>query len=845
MGIENKNRYFHQGHATISEGQPAFPKDEEVSKNVSLSQTQMIQPHELSFPNMQRYDMNIENNYPYMNQGLDNEIKRPSVRSDESLYYAETNSLIHMMNPYLQTPDPSEGYGSTSMFAVDQQRSQMYPDCAKRNIYPSPPLANFENQFSDVYVSDPLAIYQNTYGFPDSVYLSDNLITEDQTQPNKPYTNPSNYHSKSDILENAHQKFMEFVPAFAKINGNNFKELLVGVLRECLHQFSVEDFYNLLCTSEISDNMLSSPIEDLKINKSEFANSRLEGLQLCHLILKTFRQPGADEKLHLTPNLLHISVNFHDICKNFLAIKIMFDCILLVDDSSISACCLPRTSVYKAYFIICKRLIQKHPNNASNLSNGMLNQSQLGKIIKLNFPQLNATRFGKRGESTFHYRGVVWNNAVIDEDTKRVIGLTLPDIDSYFERLQEKRLQKINRSETEPSNSGLEMLTPVSESNLQILRPQLFNKKPIHSFVHFLNTLPVADCFPRSWKKIPGEIPQQSEWAKETMKKSVTVLKCYNIDVEPLLCEIDMTVFCAESLDRFFEGVLLIIRFMMEVSASDQLYLHLYLVVSTLIFPIAFSSKKEVSNRDKAQLRRSLKNFVTRLESGFLDLPLFNNLMAFASLMKKMISFNDLLLSQYRTTSTKSITIAMVGDAQLDLSTDQESLKDLVIKEALKACNAFNWEFLDEPLRKNSNHHIMIVQNMANMYFKLSITGADAVLHISESMSEQELQDSTYDLLYYILEAMQKILHEVFLSESSMLQLPIKLIDSFMSSITSEFQNLSFRQFSNREPELSKEIFRAWWVHLNLVHEYFDILSEITAISALAVNGEKENRTLL
>lgn len=845
MGIENKNRYFHQGHATISVGELAFPKDEEVSKNVTLSHSRMIQPYELGFSNMQRYDMNIENNYPYLNQGFDNEIKKPSVRSDESLNYGETNSLIHMMNPYLQTPDPLEGYGNTSMFAVDQQWSQMLPGCAEKNIYPSPPVANFENQFSDVYVSDPSAIYQNTVEFPDSVYLPDNLITEDQNQPNIPYTNTSNYHSKSNILENAYQKFMEFVPVFAKINGNNFKELLVGVLRECLHQFSVEDLYNLLYISEISDNMLSSHIEDLKINQSESANSRLEGFQLCHLILKTFRQPGADEKLHLTPNLLHISVNFHDVCKNFLAIKIMFDCVILVDDSSISDCYLPRSSMYKAYFIICKKLIQKYPNNSSNLSNGLLNQSQLGKIIKLNFPQLKATRFGKRGESTFHYRGVVWNNAVIYEDTKRLIGLTLPDIASYFEHLQVKRLQKINQPETEPSNTGLGMLTPVSESNLQILRPHLFKKKPIHSFVHFLNTLPVADCFPRSWKKVPGEIPQQSEWAKETMRKSVTVLKCHNIDVEPLLCEIDITVFCAESLDNFFEGVLLIIRFMMEVSASDQLYLHLYLVLSTLIFPIAFSSNKEVSNRDKVQLRRSLKNFVTRLESGFLDLPLFNNLMAFANVMKKMIIFNDLLLSQYRTTSTKSITSAMVGDAQLDLSTDQESLKDLVIREALKACSAFNWEFLDEPLRKNSKHQIMIVQSIANMYFKLSITGSEVVVHISESMTEQELDCSTYEVLYYIFEAMQKIFHEVFLSESLMLQLPIKLIDSFMSSITSEFQNLSFRQFSNREPELSKEIFKAWWVHLNLVHEYFDILSEITAISALAVNGEEGTQTLL
>lgn len=641
-----------------------------------------------------------------------------------------------------------------------------------------------------------------------------------------------NLRPKSKSLQDAEEKYITFLPLIAGTNSKSFAEILVKVLHECLYQLSLDDFYNLLYNYETPDQVVCLPVDGFKVDKSEPSHLRMEGLHLCYLILEKLRLHcvGGQVSVH-SPQKLY--AKFQDVCKTFLTLKIIFDSIKTVEDNTKSECSLPRISVYKAYYIICQKLRQKYPNKSDTSKtqpNILFTHSQIGKMLKLLFPNLKYRRIGKRGDSIYHYNGVIWNTLLIDDDIKNLIELPLPDIEYNFRRV-------INQGETSQSNKinssdGNEIPNSTLLPLLRTPSLQFFTKKAVYSFVHFSTTFLVGECFPRSWESKPGQVPQQSEWAKETMEKSVHVLKTHNIDIEPLISKIAGPVFCAESLDNFLEDILLVIQHLMECSASEELYLHLYLIVSTLIFPIVFSSSNEVSSRDRIQLRASLSNFVIRLEAIPMNASLFCNLMAFVKILKKMIHFNMLILSSFKSSSTSSIIRAMVGDAQLGISRDELMMEDLVLEKAYVACTAFNWEFIKGNLKQSSTVQISIIKNMRDAYTKLSLAIAESLLLLAESLRGAAFINSTYDLLYHLFKCISKLFHEIFLPHNAvMLELPIRLIEYFLLSLTKEFQVLCFRQYAKREHELSKDVFRAWWVHLSTGQEYFNILSEICALN--------------
>lgn len=388
-----------------------------------------------------------------------------------------------------------------------------------------------------------------------------------------------------------------------------------------------------------------------------------------------------------------------------------------------------------------------------------------------------------------------------------MVNLSLPDIDSNLQPTQSQGINETARYQTNSSLNGNERLSPASPSTLQTPSLDLLKRKPIYSFVYLSNTFPVADCFLRSFDSIPGKVPRQSAWAKETMNKSIKALKNHTIDMDPLINIIGGPEFCAESLDIFLDCVLLLILHSLGISAPEDMYLHVYLIVSTLIFPIVFSTRKEISNRNKVRLRISLNNFSSRLEGIPMEATLFCNLMSFVRIIKTMTTFSKLLLSEYKTSATRDILRAMIGDTQMDKSMDGKFFEDMIIREAFIACNAFNWEFLGKNLGQSSMHHIL--QNITNAYVKLAIYGSQKILRIPDLMSDQDFEEQAFEMLYHLFEIMVKAFHTVFINHTAVLQLPIKVVSSFLNLIIKEFQNLSFRHFSNRDPELSKEIFRA------------------------------------
>lgn len=420
--------------------------------------------------------------------------------------------------------------------------------------------------------------HQNTYISIHSYHFFQSTLTK------KKLSLPENYCTME--TDNISQ-FIKYVPMLNNTNSLNYAEVLAKVLHDCLYQIPLEDFFNFILT------LVASEKKD-QFDENYFVTLKLDSLKLCHLILQSFRLPkviGGSFSEHSIQNFQLLSINFVQIIRTFLAIKIILDAIIIIPDKLIENS-LSRTSVYKAYYIIWHKHIHCHTSFRNRLEQRypVISISRFGKLMKLIYPEITRKRLGRRGESTSHYMGVQWNKKVIDADTMRLIDLKLPNLEIYFKNsgLEERENYHMENRTEESHLHKVDYIETVSQKPIiKLLR--LTTKKPLYSFVNLESSLLTSDCFPCSWNT---EFPQRSKWSKETMQKSVEALKEMNVDIEPLIEKFTIDMFYQESNVSFFDDVVQIIYLLFDRGLSGEAYLHLYLVVTLLIFPMLLANEK-------------------------------------------------------------------------------------------------------------------------------------------------------------------------------------------------------------------------------------------------------------
>lgn len=622
-------------------------------------------------------------------------------------------------------------------------------------------------------------------------------------------------------------QFIKYVPMLNNTNSLNYAEVLANVLHDCLHQIPLEDFFNFILT------LVASEKKD-QFDESYFITLKLDSLKLCHLILQSFRLPiviGGSFSEYSIHNFQLLSIDFDQIVRTFLAIKIILDAIMIIPDKLIENS-ISRTSVYKAYYIIWHKHIHSHTSFRNRLEqkHPAISISRFGKLMKLIYPEITRKRLGRRGESTSHYVGVQWNEKIIDADTKRLIDFTLPNLEIYFENsgLEERENYHVENRTEESHLHKVDYIETVSQKPIiKLLR--LTTKKPLYSFVNLKSSLLTSDCFPCSWNT---EFPQQSKWSKETMQKSVETLKEMNVDIEPLIKTFDIDMFYQESNVSFFDDVVQIIHLLFDRGLSGEAYLHLYLVVTLLIFPATLSPEKEGSNIVQIRLCKYLDIFLARLESEFIGLPLsdFCNLMCFSNIMKEMSNLNRLLVIRINTNLTKQVVKVMVDDVQSFTVDNQPKMNEIIYTAVIRGVNAFNWGGFDSDLKDNPEFQSTI-KNLVEQFLKLCISMADDVASIPESMDNEDFQNTTYNLCFRIFKIFVKNFLEIFLSDTSML-LPVRLISFIFMDMSNDIHNLSFNEFSERDHDVSKKSFKNWWMFSAIVQTFIAILAEVTALSA-------------
>lgn len=261
--------------------------------------------------------------------------------------------------------------------------------------------------------------------------------------------------SASSTIANKNNLIQALLVQLPSIDGQNINYFLLDVLHKISNQLPLDEFYNILYNSDDgSDGKKESSRSYEKIDQTQFPSPSIPEASsyTVALVLSVFKNPISLNNFipNIDTSLIKLtSVNYHELLRTFLAIKILSDLLVQLPGSTVELeHTIPRLSIYKTYYIICQKLITNYPSSSNSVSEQqkiILGQSKLGKLIKLVYPNLKIKRLGSRGESKYNYLGVVWNDKIIHQDIKDLCeNNELSDLNTYF-ILRKNRMKSSKR----------------------------------------------------------------------------------------------------------------------------------------------------------------------------------------------------------------------------------------------------------------------------------------------------------------------------------------------------------------------------------------------------------------
>ncbi|GEQ68304.1 hypothetical protein JCM33374_g1972 [Metschnikowia sp. JCM 33374] len=692
-----------------------------------------------------------------------------------------------------------------------------------------PPESLANSQEPHPAVPDSSMVTNPTPGHP-QVHISNAVSRPVQDNFNFRETATSSSAIHTQTSADAQGAFERLIPFLRTAHSGNFRRFVVAVLKETHDHVSLDDVFCILYSDDRLEGR-DTPRREPPDSNYHFWRERLVGIKLLHLVRESFRMPETFQD-GLFRNSMLPTVNFHEFLRNFVAMKILFGCMQKVEDSSQT---LSRLSVYKMYYILCQNLIQAHPELAKCPSSPrphFLGQPKIGVLTKLLYPDLVCKRLGRRGESKVHYIGWKWNESIVG---KEILSLLELDVN----KLREYPKRRTNSGKPSPL-----WRSPESQTGQDITYPQVTPIsmvspfKPLSSFVNVSCRAPDWECSPRIWQMTSNMVPKQSEWARVTMEKSVEVLRAEGVNLDPLITKINAGNF-ADDDSSIRRTAIESINVLWKASATKETYMHLYLAVILLLLPVIIASDQEVPKVSKAQIRASIKDCVDKLENEVATFESIDkvSLTFFSRSLRKMIHISEMTSCDVKRSNTKSVFKEMISDFQSMTNTFDDvrglsACEDLFITGTIKAVNAFSLNMSEFSFGPSHTSNITNIINIGKSFQEVSLLAMRSIVSISSRIQEGAIEKN---VPYQLFHLSAKIFHQITLSFPEISQLPIRIITFIILYFTNEMQQVSFAAFARRDPELSQETFRCWWIFSSMFQEYMGLISEVVALSQILV----------
>ncbi|GEQ68309.1 hypothetical protein JCM33374_g1977 [Metschnikowia sp. JCM 33374] len=316
-------------------------------------------------------------------------------------------------------------------------------------------------------------------------------------------------------------------------------------------------------------------------------------------------------------------------------------------------------------------------------------------------------------------------------------------------------------------------------------------------------------------------------------------LKGHGVNLDPLVARIKAGDFSSDTKSSISGTVIQSLEVLRNNLSSKETYLHLYLAVMLLLLPVIVASDQEVPKVSKAHIRASMKNCVEKLESEVATFATIDkvSLTIFSRSLRKMIHISEMTSCDVKRSDTTSVFKEMISDVQSitnkgDGLSGMSACEDLFITGTIKAINAFS---LSMPEPGCDPRHMADMTNIINIGKSLhdvSLLAMRTTASVSSCIDDGMTQK---DVAYQVFHLSAKLFHQITLSFPEISQLPIPIITFIILYFTNEMQQVSFAAFARRDPDLSQETFRCWWIFSSMFQEYMGVMSEVVALSQILV----------
>ncbi|GEQ67641.1 hypothetical protein JCM33374_g1306 [Metschnikowia sp. JCM 33374] len=130
----------------------------------------------------------------------------------------------------------------------------------------------------------------------------------------------------SSVFQQAKDAFFKIGPSLSKVNANNLSGFLVDFMRTYHQDIPLNKLFHLLFLGNYADPESVLTTASTGTGSSDLTESKLIAIQICRFILKKLQAPPNSKKSGAASDQSSVSppINFHELARSFLAIKIIF-----------------------------------------------------------------------------------------------------------------------------------------------------------------------------------------------------------------------------------------------------------------------------------------------------------------------------------------------------------------------------------------------------------------------------------------------------------------------------------------------------------------------------------------
>lgn len=654
---------------------------------------------------------------------------------------------------------------------------------------------------------------------------------------------------KLNVLNATWAKLLWSITSVDVLNVNSY---LLSFLREEGEDIPLDEFYNILYNFENVHQYMETEI-DSKIDKVSPTDTFDNSARLFHSVLGAFQNPD-QLRLYFPSADLSMSkvssVNFYDLLRSFLALKILASTLVEVEETKYlgGVPIIPRHTIYKVYYILCQKLILRYPglHGSDAQKSIILGQSKLGKLLKLSFPKLKSKRLGRRGESKYNYLGVVWNKQVVDRSILELCDLEQPQLNQTLRNLEalragQRRRFLVNPSvsqnnpESEHGSGAVSGSGPGSRSvpGSRNMPPQ-FSKKniidPRTSAGESRSGTPTGTPSSTSLPSFvlpdttfPLDLAPRLGWMHTSLRRSLAILHPLGVERSDFDALLDVSKmkncddwlfsrFC-HSLDKLLE-------------AHPHRLRHLLLAVALLVMP-------HMVGGPEPALKTNVTHLALHLRAKYAHTAVAPVLEAYTSMMRRMAHLYDLLHQLVRERLTL-FAPAVAADISALLALDSTHP---FAPDPMDSSSMHRWS--DSGMNRWSNLRRMLCDSMVytacgrGSVFRLEDV-VDRVDHAAQHL-EQAVGRMTQEMVEDVLgrppaQYAQWLIHAVHLClfVAEVVEYPVQIVTG--CSLFATHQLLLFVGAEHRRRGVREEVMRHWWYLTSFLNEYVAVVGEVVGL---------------